>query len=150
MEIGISQDVLIDIGLNAAGFLIGGMILMLIGSFRKSRRVTVGVSSGTTAMLQPSVESTSQERPHRGPKADFNGEYINFNNFDWHGERGSSAPTRQSSSSVRNREEVIKMAKQMLADKRDENDVKANLPVTDGELAYARYLEKLTNTGRNR
>ncbi len=148
MEIGFSQNVLIDIGLNAAGFFLGGMIIMLIGSFRKSHRAAVAVSAGAAAVVQPSVEPLSKARPHRGSKSDFNGEYINLNNFDWQGQT-ASIPKRESSPTARNRQEVIRMARQMVADKRNDGDVKANLPITDGELAYARYLEKLTSTGRN-
>lgn len=150
MEIGISQDVLIDIGLNMAGFILGGMILLLLASFRKSRRMAVDVSSGTAAMVRPSAEPPLKDRVRNRPGDDFKGEYVNFKNFDWRNERAASNPKRESPSALRNRQEVIKMAKQMLAEKRGDRDVKTDLPVTDGELAYARYLEKLTSTGRNK
>ncbi len=148
MEIGISQDALIDIGLNAAGFFIGGMIIMLIGSFWKSRRATVGISSGATAVITEPVPSTPKEKVHRAERSDFNGEFVNFNNMNWQSEKTQPTTRTESAGPARDRQQVIKMARQMLAEKRDESELRADLPVTDGELAYAKYLEKLTNAGR--
>ncbi len=47
---------------------------------------------------------------------------------------------KESSASARNRQEVIKMARQMLADKRGDSELKTSLPVNDGFLFSAGYV----------
>ncbi len=148
MEIGFSQDVLIDIGLNAAGFFLGGTIIMLISSFWKSRRATIRISSGAAVVAPEPVPSPPRGKAHRAEGSDFKGEFVNFNSMNWQSEKTKSTTTTESAGPGRDRQQVIKMARQMLAEKRDESELRADLPVTDGELAYAKYLEKLSNAGR--
>ena len=148
MEIGFSQDVLIDIGLNAAGFFLGGTIIMLIASFWKSRRTAVEISSGAAVVMPEPAPTLPKEKVQRAEKSDFKGEFVNFNNMNWQSEKTKPTTKTESTGSGRDRQQVIKMARQMLADKRDDSELRADLPVTDGELAYAKYLEKLSNAGR--
>ena len=148
MEIGFSQDVLIDIGLNAAGFFLGGTIIMLISSFWKSRRTTVRISSGAAIVAPAPVPSPPKEKVHHKKQSDFKGDFVNFNSMNWQSEKTRPTTAPEPAGPGRDRQQVIRMARQMLADKRDDSELRADLPVTDGELAYAKYLEKLSNAGR--
>jgi hypothetical protein len=71
MEIGLSQDVLIDVGLNAVGFLLGGTIIMLLAGFRKSHRAAVDLSAGSAAAVPPPMAPTPKETAVREEKTDF-------------------------------------------------------------------------------
>jgi hypothetical protein len=145
MEIGFSNEQLIDVGLNAAGFILAGMLMMLIRSFFFRKKVTktdlapVSDTSGTAT----SVTGQDKHRPEAsGP------EYVSFKNI-------SKAPLEKSRETgikqdlkMRNRQEIIRIAKKMLAGG-DNAGATDSLPITDGELSMIKQRLNLQGAGRS-
>ena len=83
MEIGISTDQMIDVGLNLAGFIAVGLLLMLIKSLfsRKRNAVQVRVQDVPQPITEASEDSISSEQ--FSSKPDSNIEYVNLGGVDW-------------------------------------------------------------------
>jgi len=78
----------------------------------------------TTSQTRQGIESTDNEF-----------EYINLKNMNWEKHRDKQAKTDTKTSKVRNRQELINRAKELLAQKRSIAELKSTLPMTEGELS---------------
>lgn len=145
MEIGLSNEQLIDVGLNAAGFLIAGMLLMLIRSF----------FSGKTPRPKPAVAADIQTAAARTPepetkKAEPVGpEFVSFSNMAGSSSHKNIATDGKHDSKIRNRQEIIRMAKKVLSGDGGSGSTES-LPITDGELAMIKQRLNLQGAGRNK
>jgi len=135
MNIGISQEALVDIGLNLAGFLTAGILMALIYSIFNSRR-KVPAAAGSVVPIKlpdgPANESTEVNKTANVAFVDFKTMARN-NNCE-----NQPPPKRQVEGNSRNRQEVIRLARKLLADKHNEAQIKRTLPITDGELSMVK------------
>ena len=146
MEIGISNEMLLDIGLNLAGFLTAGGMLGIVYSlfFRRSRtRVATAPKSNAEPTAQPAVADGP------APK-DEHLEFIDFKNMTWNTNNYSRTRTSRSGGHpARNRQDVLRLAKQLLSQKHEERELKRKLPITDAELAMTKRTVNLEGAGRS-
>ena len=145
MEIGFSNEQLIDVGLNAAGFILAGMLMILIRSFFSGKKVTGTDMAPVGGTSEAAINVTVQDKP--GAKT-IDPEYVSFKNI-------SKAPPEKSGETgikqdlkMRNRQEIIRMAKKMLAGDGDAGATES-LPITDGELSMIKQRLNLQGAGRS-
>jgi hypothetical protein len=135
MNIGISQEALVDIGLNMAGFLTAGILMALIYSIFNGRRKVLSVTGPAAPLKMPegsSVDSAEKSKP-------VNLEFVDFKTIAWKDSRENRPSVKKpATDNTRNRQEVIRLAKKLLAEKHDEAQLKKNLPITDGELSMVK------------
>jgi hypothetical protein len=131
------DDRFIDVGLNAVGYLAAGLLWTLVYSAftRKSRLAAstdpqAAVVSGSDAPLTTEA-STSDERRRL--------EFVTFRqpkpprqDAD---ERNRPGTATETASRHRDKAEIIRLARQMLASGASEEKIKKTLPIGDGELA---------------
>ncbi len=113
--------------------MIAGLLTSIVGSVLSRRKRVI---KGTSMPLPPKagLETTSQTR--QGIESTDNEfEYINLKNMNWEKHRDKQAKTDTKTSKVRNRQELINRAKELLAQKRSIAELKSTLPMTEGELS---------------
>jgi hypothetical protein len=113
MEIGISSQQLIDIGLNVAGIIAAAALLMLIRSF-----FTKDKGQPTRAAVQnvPSVKTESKATPEKRPVFEQEAiEYIDLTGINWNFKKDSVPPKPVENLDSPNRRRVIGLAKKLLA-----------------------------------
>ncbi|MBN2227407.1 MAG: hypothetical protein JW763_08575 [candidate division Zixibacteria bacterium] len=146
MEIGISNEMLRDIGLNLAGFLAAGGMLGIVYSlfFRRARTETV---TEAKPALQPAAPPVVADRI--APK-DEHLEFIDLKHMTWNTNTNSRTRTSRSAGRpARDRQDVLRLAKQLLTQKHEERELKQKLPITDAELAMTRRTVNLEGAGRS-
>lgn len=135
----VSQELLIDIGLNLVGYLAAGFLLILLYSlFTKSGKAKV-VSQMTET--DPACPTPSDVRRNQTAelKTDSSVEFIEFGNSE--GVNGNepaqqAARPRQATENYRRKRlKIISTARQMLNAGTPENKVKSLLPISDAELS---------------
>jgi len=147
MEIGFSNDQLIDVALNAAGFMLAGMLLLMIRSlFRRGTRVAAPV---TTEVETPVLEAApAVEERRRAPVSEGDPEFVDLNIVKGAPSQNTDTNITGSDFKLRNRREIIQLAKKMLTG--NENSEEAgSLPITDGELSMIKQRLNLQGAGRN-
>jgi hypothetical protein len=126
MEVTIDQ--IIDVGLNVVGFLAAGGLMMLL--FSPSRRR----DRAPAAKTKPSVA----EAPSAGPASPSTARAASFVSLTGSGETPpSSRPPRTASATPgrRDRAEVIRIAREMIAAKRSNREISDRLPISEAELS---------------
>jgi hypothetical protein len=130
------QDQLIDISLNTLGYLIAGLLGMVIYSIANNRR-----SAGATASQVP---KPSPSRAKASAAADV--EFLNLRQLQNSSSRDSkaakSATAPSNTSSRRDRTEVIRIAREMVKAGTSTEMIKRTLPISDGELALIQQGSK--------
>ncbi|UCD94045.1 MAG: hypothetical protein JSU69_09780 [Candidatus Zixiibacteriota bacterium] len=113
MEIGFSTDQLIDIGLNIAGFLTAGLLLLLARSL-------FAANLFPRACAEPKDESGSipVSAAVQDDEAIPDVEFVDLKSMDWRVHKDSPGVPSEGSLRDKNRLEIIRMAKQMLAGKK--------------------------------
>jgi hypothetical protein len=120
MEIGISSQQLFEIGLNIAGFISVGALLMLIRSFftkRKEKLVSVGCQN------VPSI-ATETEMPKKRQESDINptGEFIDLKGVNWNPQKDSVSIKPIENPGPPSRRKIINLAQNMLSNARNMQD----------------------------
>ncbi len=116
MEIGISSEQLFDIGLNIAGFISAGVLLMLIRSFfagGKEKLVPAVCQNG------PSLK-TETDIPVKQPESDKSStvEYIDLKGINWNPRNDSVTIKPIENPGPPNRRKIINLAQNMLSNAR--------------------------------
>lgn len=137
----ISQDMLIDIALNAAGFLLAGLLGVTIYSMFKRTPKTVKVIESESVGNGLPKEAPSQQAVVSSQNTVSTEKKVEFINFGQKKKETTKRKEGISGNSKRNRSEVIRMANAMLAAGNEPEQIKKVLPISDTELA----LLKLNN-----
>jgi len=149
---GFSTEQLIDIGLNFAGFLAAGMLTFYIYSLIVERRSGRLAGQGMAASSISEIESivskaaTPATAPGRGSDSQFIRLTDNIRPDRPEGEFSNS----QGEYRVRDRQEILNQARQMLAQKKRSTTVQKALPITEGELSFIKQSQKLQGKARMR
>jgi hypothetical protein len=130
----VSLDQLIDVGLNVVGFLLAGGLILTLSSLLR-RRDQSGLrtaGSGGKAVKVADVQEADISRTPAGM------EFVRLSDgLDRKSpnpkDSGVSAPVAEKTR--RNRAEVIRMARKMLAESRSPSAVAGDLPISEAELA---------------
>jgi len=148
MEIGFSKEMLLDIGLNLAGFLTAGGLLAMFHSLFVRRHRTTG---STVAVPIPESAPKADETAIATPAPnDEHVEFLDLKNMTWNTKNNSRTRTSRSAGHpARNRQDVLRLAKQLLSQKHEERELKRELPITDGELAMVKRTMNLEGAGRS-
>ncbi|HUV31672.1 MAG TPA: hypothetical protein VMY05_11365 [Acidobacteriota bacterium] len=136
------NDRIIDVGLNAVGYIAAGLLWMLVYSAFAGRRKT----SPAAGRFRPDVavkaaHTSGDTSPQDGKQVEF----INFGRSHSAGAAGQRADGDSvgvsPASARRDRADIIRIARQMLKAGAPQDTIKRTLPISDGELA-------LLNQGR--
>jgi hypothetical protein len=123
----ISQDMMIDILLNLAGYLTAGLLGMVL--YSAFRRTPTTSTSAIKASPIPKPVKVDNGRDL---------EYVSFKSGRLAGSTGSrmgSVAPGQLTTQQRNRVEVIRLAREMLKSGTSKDRVQDLLPISDGEMA---------------
>jgi hypothetical protein len=130
----VSQDQLIDVGLNVIGFLAAGGLLLLISSFfRKDRETIPAVEAVATTAPEPEPVDLSEEDT---PAPDL--EFMSFSppNAEAAVDGSDSVKSAPSAEvSRRDRSEIIRVAREMIQARRTTEEIANKLPLSEAELA---------------
>jgi hypothetical protein len=111
MEMGFSSHQLIEIGLNVAGFLAAGTLLLLMRSLFAGRRghalQTATPSAGTVGGNVFRPEPTESKTPS-------NVEFVDLRGVEWNPHRSGSTSGSKSGYKNQNRREIIRLAQEMI------------------------------------
>ena len=122
----LSNDMLIDLGLNIAGFLVAAG-LMLVGRSIFSRSSKPIEATPDIAPVTPPIEKTNRTLSAREPM-----DVITFGNNN---DVKNTGTTEQR----RNRAEVIRIAREMIASGTSTDKIRSTLPLSEAELAVLSY-----------
>lgn len=135
----VSQELLIDVGLNLVGYLAAGFLLILLYSlFAKSGKagsVSQLTETDRSCLTPPDMRRNQTAEPKTDPSLEF----IEFGNSE--GVDGNEPakpavrPPQVTEKYRRNRLKTISTARQMLNAGTPENKVKSLLPISDAELS---------------
>ncbi len=130
----ISQDMIIDVALNVAGYLAAAGLLLVVGSmFRRTPK------RAKVAAQVP--ESASQDAPSRAERTTEHRrlEFVNLKSDSVIPESPSQPTRRAGREDIgayrRNRVEVMRLAREMLEAGSTRERVRETLPISEGELA---------------
>ena len=136
----ISNDLLIDVALNAVGFVLAGFLMTVIYSMiGRKDKVARNSQVSTVANSNP---ASAQANGRAGAKIEF---------IDFHSKGNSAAKSvvtnesqaGRSSQFQRNRMEVIKQATEMLKNGQMTQDIRRYVPVTDSEMQTSNQGRKV-------
>ncbi len=147
MEIGFSTEQMIDIGLNFAGFMAAGILTALIYSLftgKQKRNISL---AGPGLSLSDTGASMSMEKPISVRSRDF--EFVDFKNERRRPKADNKVPAPKGDSRTRNRQEILRQAMEMLAQKKGSAEIRESLPITDGELAFIKQNLNLQGLARS-
>ncbi|MFH2036175.1 MAG: hypothetical protein ABIJ45_07220 [Candidatus Zixiibacteriota bacterium] len=121
MEIGISTEQLIEIGLNVAGFITAGLLVFVINSLiTGSKKKTVVVRAENLAMDMKSngmIPKKAEPSREKAIKENSNIEFINLNGIDWNGKRKNQNNRPRFEPQGGRRGEIINLANEMMKNK---------------------------------
>ena len=127
------------------------------GRARSSKIPNNANTAGTnTAKIKPSkpsmpnlgIESTMQ-MPRTAAPVNNKFEYISLKNMNWERPKEKQIKLDTRTNKVRNRQELISRAKELLAQKRSIAELKNRLPMTEGELSMLSKNITFSDTERN-
>lgn len=119
------NDRIIDIGLNVLEYLIAGGLGILMYSVFGGRR-------SEAAKASASVPTPAPAQPELQPGIGLNCEFVSFSDKP---ARASEPQVEKRSGRRRDRQEIIRMAREMLKSGTTGDLVKRTLPISEGELA---------------
>lgn len=147
MEIGISSNQLLDIGLNLVGFLAAGMLLLLI------RSALVGQAqqpfSQTSSRVKTEQEDNLSSRKGSYKDSEPGLEYMNLRAMGNEVREERESSESEDSFKAKNRREIIRMAQEMLASR---GKAQLNGPPlrAGGEISPFQHNINLQGAGRSR
>ena len=125
-----SQDLLIDVGLNMIGFLAaGGLLLVVYSMFHRQSRQPVQQQQQTSA-LSAAPDSTIPTSSYVRSRMEF----VRFGEQPSVGQQDNNTSEKKSDGFSK-RASVIKTARNMITAGASVEDVRAALPLSDAELA---------------
>lgn len=146
MEIGISSERLIEIGLNMAGFLSSGLLVIVLHSiFRKRHRVR-SVKAVDKAGLN--LIAKKQFNAKSATKIEPEVEFINLRRAAWKSQKTDEKVPGDLKNSTTKKQEVIRMANKLLASKRKADKGKRNVEGSREELSVDGGNFELQTAGR--
>jgi len=138
---------LIDIGLNFAGFMAAGILTALIYSlFTGKRNENISLAAPGVLLSDTGVSLPVETRPSVRSR-DF--EFVDFKNERRRSQADNKVPAPKGDSRTRNRQEILRQAMEMLAQKKGSAEIRESLPVTDGELAFIKQNLNLQGLARS-
>ena len=145
MEIGFSNEQLLDIGLNAAGFIIAGLLMIMIRSLFAGK-ASIQKSS---IVAEAPLAANSIKKPEIAKSKSADPEFISLSNISKPPSPKEISADNKGELKMRNRQEIIRMAKKVLSGHGDSAST-GSLPITDGELAMIKQRLNLQGAGRNK
>ena len=142
MEIGISSRQLFDIGLNIAGFISAGALIILIRSFFTGRKEKLAPASENAPAIKINTDLTVK----RPESANDSVEYIDLKGIDWNHNKHSDFIKPVEDRNSPNRRRAINLAKKMLSNTR--NIQKRTLPDADRPSSAGKAEVIRKGTGR--
>jgi len=142
MEIGFSNDQLIDIGLNAAGFIIAGLMMLMFRSLFARRPQATKPSAAENRVLnkEPKIKEKKAEAPDP--------QFVSLTQVQAMPPREAAPTGIAQDFKMRNRQEIIHLARKMLTGE-GTTDETGTLPLTDGELSMIKQRLNLQGAGRS-
>ncbi len=122
----LSNDLLIDLGLNVAGFLAAAGLMMVVRSIFSGSKKTVEVRQQVPPVTLPNKTT------HRAQSTEQPISVISFGN-------GNTASNDGTTEQRRNRAEVIRIARKMIASGTPTEKIRSTLPLSEAELAVLSY-----------
>ncbi|MBD3257175.1 hypothetical protein GF377_01985 [candidate division GN15 bacterium] len=126
----VPHEQLIDIGLNVLGYLVAATLGMVVYSFFGRRRP---VTDREAAAVQVAAAAA--------PEASEGNRKMNFVDFrrsdssEPNGDLAGAVSRTSSHGARRDRAEIIRLAREMIAARTPQETIKRTLPISDGELA---------------
>ncbi|RKX21764.1 MAG: hypothetical protein DRP51_03645 [Candidatus Zixiibacteriota bacterium] len=127
--------------------MIAGLFASIVGSVLSKRKKALRI---TSRPLPPNTGITTTPQTLPGTESADKFEYINLKNMNWGKPRDKKTETAVKAGGVRNRQEIINRARELLAQKRTITELKNMLPMTEGELSLLSQNITLSNEERNR
>lgn len=135
----VSQELLIDVGLNLVGYLAAGFLLAILYSLftkpAKEKAVSPLTETGPACLTPSDMRKTQSSEPETDPTVEFielrNSGSVNVSEPA----RPAVGPKKISEDYRRNRLKIISTARQMLNAGTPENKVKSLLPISEAELS---------------
>lgn len=147
MEIGISSEQLIDIGLNMAGFITAGLLIMLLISLFK-RKKPVSKKNIEAKSLTKAEEVTQPSDIHRiEPEPGI--EFVNLKGVDWNPRQFDGKKNEELNNRMKDRQDIVQLAAAMLSGKNLDGGKKKSIPMTNGEVAFTKQNLIMQPAGRN-
>ncbi len=143
---GFSSEQIFQIGLNFAGYLTAGILTAVVYSLwtNRSRTVKAEPSKRNSKEAQaPTSASTVFQSPKDIEFIDLTGNAVKAAKST----RASAAPKGYR---TRDRQEIIRLAKEMLAQRQSKTEIQKSLPVTSGEISFLKQRLNLQGIARNR
>ncbi|HVP06961.1 MAG TPA: hypothetical protein VMS71_03890 [Candidatus Acidoferrum sp.] len=130
----ISQDMIIDVALNVAGYLAAAGLLLIIGSlFRRTPKRAKATAPVTESVAQDTLSRTERTTERRRL------EFVNLKSDTARPEDQSRPVQKAGREDIgayrRNRVEVMRLAREMLEAGSTRERVRETLPISEGELA---------------
>ena len=144
---GFSSDQIVQIGLNFAGFVTAGLLTAVIYSLWTERRQATRAALSRTAPLNLPKMPANGPTPEKKPDVEF----INLKENATRPRRShrSTASAPADGHKTRDRQEIIRLAKEMLAERKTSAEIRKTLKVTDGELSFLKQNMNLQGIVRN-
>ena len=140
----VTQEQMIDMTLNVAGYLLAGVLWIVVQSLFSNKKTNAVVQAASSNIENNSVSQVSVHKTEQRSAAD-NLQYISFDSkavkaMNAHSDPGTTdrtAPTTTAGrdNSRRNRAEVLQMARRMRKAGATRETIQSNLPISEGELA---------------
>lgn len=112
MEIGLSTNQLLEIGLNMAGFITAGVLIFVIQSlFRRDKRKPASMTTAKTIAIDEPMTG-SETIPERPEKPGRNTEFVSLSGSDW--KPRVSVNTKKKNVVNDRKTEVINLARGMI------------------------------------
>ncbi len=128
--------------------MIAGLFTSIVASVLTRRKRVIRV---TSMPLPPKARLETIPQTLRGIESNDNKfEYISLKNMNWEKPRDKQIETDAKTSKVRNRQELINRAKELLAQKRSIAELKNTLPMTEGELSMLSQNITFSDKERNK
>jgi hypothetical protein len=129
----ISQEFLIDLALNVGGYLLAGVLSVVLYTFVNRKKAAVEATEPTTA--EPVATTTETVEP---PSEKRRVEFIQLGEKTTETARPNPQPPMEESSTTvgrRDRTEIIRIARNMLKAGASNDRIKSVLPISESELA---------------
>jgi hypothetical protein len=127
---------IIDIGLNALGYIAAGLLWTVVYSALAGRKKRAAIESSAIAATAGKQDAPAAEEPVEGKHKI---EFVSFGRTRKETPAvqtdRTSSPTAEPTDRRRNRAEIIRMARQMIDEGASGEKIKQSLPIGDGELA---------------
>ncbi len=146
MEIGISSEQLIEIGLNMAGFLASGLLVIVLHSiFRKKDGAPVVRTAGEGV---PNPSAKKQFKAESATKIEPEVEFINLKGVAWKPKKTDGKVPGNLKDAAHRKQEVIRMANKLILSNHGRGDGSHKVEEHAGERATTGGNIELQTTGR--